>query len=152
MTAAIAKLFDGVPEKGGVFRGTAFAVSREVGLTAFHCVGNRESGEVLVKRVVLLFRGDMRDIKIEAEVEKGDHRADFALLRFLGSLPDVLQPIPLTRGVAPHAPFRCAGYPRAPISFTVMARWSLRRPQSLAALMHYSCTLTSQPPSFRCTG
>jgi len=111
MTAAIAKLFDGVPEKGGVFRGTAFAVSREVGLTAFHCVGNRESGEVLVKRVVLLFRGDMRDIKIEAEVEKGDHRADFALLRFLGSLPDVLQPIPLTRGVAPHAPFRCAGYP-----------------------------------------
>ena len=105
---AIAQVFKAISGARGDFLGTAFAVSGEVGLTAFHCIGDRKSGEVLVHRMVLLFQ---EDITIEAEPAGGDPRADFALLHFLRPLPDVLQPIPVTLDVLPYASFRCAGYP-----------------------------------------
>jgi hypothetical protein len=91
--------------------GTAFAISAEQGLTAFHCIGDRATGAITLPTIYLSFPGGAG---IEATVVDGDAKADFALLRFTQSLPGDLQTVPLVPDADPHDPFRCMGYPDVP--------------------------------------
>jgi hypothetical protein len=87
--------------------GTAFAIAPDRGLTAFHCVGDRETGEVALRSMLLVFPEGAR---IPATMVDGDPRSDFALLQFSAPLPDQLQIIPLAIDSHPHEPFRCIGH------------------------------------------
>jgi TPR repeat protein len=62
---------------------TAFAVSDGTGLTAFHCVGDRATGQLLRPTVTVAFRSG----SVCATVERWDAGLDLALLRFDDSLP-----------------------------------------------------------------
>jgi SAM-dependent methyltransferase len=89
--------------------GTVFAVTRHFALTAFHCVGDRNSGELEVSRVRCIWDGSAND----AVVEDMDRRSDVALLRLTGRLHGNLQPVRLTREVSHHDPFIAPGAPAA---------------------------------------
>jgi hypothetical protein len=82
MSLAICRLTEGSfqPAADGA---TAFAISDTVGLTAFHCVGDRITGQLLRPKVRLAFRSGF----ISATVERWDARLDVALLRFDDKLP-----------------------------------------------------------------
>jgi hypothetical protein len=108
MAFAIAEVRERGPGVRGSPLGTAFAVSREYGLTAFHCIGDRHTGKVSRPVVRLSFKGGA---ELEAEYESGDAKADFALLRFLGQLPEDLIAVPLAADATPRAPFWSFGYP-----------------------------------------
>jgi hypothetical protein len=51
MGQAVAKVLSPADE----FRGTAFAISRDLALTAFHCIGDRVSGKIILPAVSLQF-------------------------------------------------------------------------------------------------
>ncbi|MBI4319940.1 MAG: trypsin-like peptidase domain-containing protein [Chloroflexi bacterium] len=105
MTRAIAKVFSSV---GDTFLGTAFAISQTQGLTAFHCIGKRKTGEVQQQEVRLKF-ADGR--KLGARYGGGDYVADFALFIFLETLPDGLTPIPVAEDAFYCERFHSPGYP-----------------------------------------
>ncbi len=105
MKMAIGKLLN---EYGGDFLGTAFAVSPTLALTAFHCIGDGDTGKVWGKRVLLEFlTGD----QIVGIYEVGDHLEDYAILALQSPLPDSLMPVPLLDQAYPNEPFRASGYP-----------------------------------------
>jgi Trypsin-like peptidase domain len=86
---AIARL---LAETGGSQprQGTAFAVTDRFALTAFHCVGDRRTGD-LAEGIVLRFQG----ADIEATPIAHDVMGDWAVLRLRTSLPRHLTPVPL---------------------------------------------------------
>ena len=144
MNVGIARIFDAVKK---TIRGTAFAISPELGLTAFHCIGKRNNGEITSPRMRLLFLGGA---SVEAEYLDGEPQADFAVLRFRSQLPAGLRTIPLTLDVMAFVRFRCTGYPahkqRADIMSihgdVVDSRGSVSQ-----VLQPSSCFLTKQRPS-----
>ena len=106
MEPAIACLYAPDEETGP--RGTGFAISPDLALTAFHCIGNRSSGEIQFTKVRFQFRND---IALEAEYIAGNPKADFALLRFSTPLPSDLRPIGLASGVIERSQYRAIGFP-----------------------------------------
>src|SRR5262249_33896256 len=117
MTLAIARLeavwaarqAPGQPASGGSQYGTAFAISPTLALTAFHCIGELDTGVVRTRRVRLRFRGGM----VEAAVEGGDPGADYAVLRLLAALPPQEQPIRLVADCQTHERWYSIGFPAA---------------------------------------
>lgn len=107
MPPAIARLLD---QDGHTLLGTAFAVSPAYALTAFHCVGDRRSGEVQHRRVLLAF---LTGERIEAHYAAGSHTDDYAILLLASPLPGQLAPLPLLDRAFAHEPFRAGGYPSA---------------------------------------
>jgi hypothetical protein len=106
MGQAIAKVLS----PGGGFRGTAFAVSRDLVLTAFHCIGDRASGKISLPTVSLHF---LDGPALTASFHDGNGPLDFALLKLEFPLPENLEPIPIATEAKPHESFRCIGYPAA---------------------------------------
>jgi tetratricopeptide (TPR) repeat protein len=108
MNMAIAKIF--ATDRGGERNvlGTAFAISSELGLTAYHCIGDRVGAQVKERRVRLSF---VNGESLDAEYADGDPEADFALLRFLSPLPETSTRIPIALDAFANARFRCPGYP-----------------------------------------
>lgn len=103
MTDAVARLADAV--SGGAL-GTAFAVTNRWALTAFHCVGDRQTHEIRVRRVRLEWdHGDVSD----ALVDDGDPFLDIALLHLDRALPRELAPIRLVRKVTEESLFEAPG-------------------------------------------
>jgi hypothetical protein len=90
--------------------GTAFAVSRDKGLAAFHCLGDRTSARLRDHRVRLVFDDG---VVIEAEVLKFDYQLDVALLQFDEQIPELYQPLRLVIHAARHARFVVVGWPLA---------------------------------------
>jgi tetratricopeptide (TPR) repeat protein len=108
MTLAIARIWEGRQGERRRLLGTGFAVGSDLGLTAFHCVGDRATGQVSRSKV---WFGFANGVELEAEYEGGDPRADFAVIRFVNPLPDGFLPVPLATSAAEHSPFRSLGYP-----------------------------------------
>lgn len=106
MEPAIACLY--APDQADGPQGTGFAISTDLALTAFHCIGNRSSGEIRLSKVRFQFRND---IGLEAEYLDGNPKADFALLRFRNPLPADLRPVGLASGVIERSRYRAIGYP-----------------------------------------
>jgi hypothetical protein len=105
MKPAIGKLLD---ENGETLLGTAFVASPSHALTAFHCIGNSDTGEVWRQRVLLEFlTGD----QIAGSYEVGSRVEDYAILSLQSPLPEGLEPVLLLDQAYPSEPFRAAGYP-----------------------------------------
>ena len=104
MTSAIGGLLDAA---SGKKLGTVFAVNGRLALTAFHCVGERDTGRVLFPRVRCEWAGHVS----LAGFEESDLRQDIALLRLDRELPSGLEPVLLTRRVSEHARFAARGRP-----------------------------------------
>ncbi|MGC4804963.1 trypsin-like peptidase domain-containing protein [Micromonospora sp. DT233] len=89
------------------FSGTAFAVSTTQALTAFHCVGDRKTGDIIHERVAISFGGK----EISARVVRYNATLDVALLDLLDPLPGNLRPVPLALTLARHDRFVAVGWP-----------------------------------------
>lgn len=87
--------------------GTAFACSRRVALTAFHCVGDRTTGQIQAANVRLHFGA----AEFTGTVVDGDHLADFAVISLQKDLPEEFAPVPLISMVASKTPFTSKGWP-----------------------------------------
>jgi hypothetical protein len=105
MSLAIGKLCDKFSEKR---LGTAFAVSSNRALTAFHCIGDYSNGTILNREVLIEFLGGAR---VSATYSAGDPKGDYAILSLQSPLPQSLTPVPLLTRAIPHEPFRSMGYP-----------------------------------------
>src|SRR6516225_6125582 len=91
---------------------TAFAVSDNYALTAFHCVGNRKTGELFAQDWEISFPGEG---KSSAVVEDRSIPEDVALLRLTSELPPGRTPLRLAHA-GPELTlrrFRAKGFPRA---------------------------------------
>jgi tetratricopeptide (TPR) repeat protein len=75
--------------------GTAFAVTDSAVVTAFHCVGNRATGQVRHTSARLDWAGDLLDCEYLA----GDPVADCAVLRLSALLPPGAGPLPVAEHV-----------------------------------------------------
>jgi hypothetical protein len=91
----------------GQRRGSGFAVSRNLVLTAFHCIGNRHTGEIKRARVLVRFGTEQ---PIAADVIGGDRLADFALLSLVDPLPPQVRPLRVTVDSFHQEPFHCEGH------------------------------------------
>jgi hypothetical protein len=107
MTLAVARVWQDGPREQRVLLGTGFAVSREFGLTAFHCVGDPDTGNVVWKKVCLEFPNN---VELKAKYEGGDNGADFAVLRFLKPLPLGLLALRLATTAVDGAFWKSFGY------------------------------------------
>jgi trypsin-like peptidase len=88
--------------------GTAFAVRRDLALTAFHVIGDRFAGLIRHQQVALAFGG----ISVAADVDAGsDPRADVALLRLREAIPAGVVPVPLTIDVDRGERWYSPGFP-----------------------------------------
>ncbi|RLP93474.1 trypsin-like peptidase domain-containing protein [Micromonospora sp. CV4] len=87
--------------------GSAFAVSATAALTAFHCVGDRESKTVRHSRVSIWFH----DRFIPAEVVEPIPELDVAVLELEKDLPDDLAPLKIVNDARVQAPFTSIGWP-----------------------------------------
>jgi Trypsin-like peptidase domain len=137
---AIAEVLEVQPNGQRLSAGTAFAISREFALTAFHVIGKRETGVVWTNAIVLRFRRRHENDWTEAyecgvSYRDGDHRLDAAVLQLEKPLPDDLHPIALTDEFDEHEPFVSAGHPRleGPMSVTFMGQLSRPKLRFLAA-------------------
>jgi Trypsin-like peptidase domain len=90
-------------------RGTAFLVSNEHALTAFHCVGDRTTGEVDVADFSLRF-DQPSVIDVPVTVDKVDTRLDVARLRLQGLPPSGVSPLPLGAGAGALERYRAFGF------------------------------------------
>lgn len=104
MNRAIGRLVDA---DRGEHLGTVFAVSGRLALTAFHCVGDRDSGVLRTARVICQWASGTSS----ASVDDADPAADVALLRLDRELPSTLDPIHLAGETSAHAQFEAPGYP-----------------------------------------
>src|ERR1700677_14781 len=104
MTLEIGSLSDSVTEKR---LGTVFAVSGRLALTAFHCVGDVGSGEILFRRLHCKWPRGISS----AVVEDTDQEHDIALLRLEAELPPDLDPVRLAAEVTEHTQFAAPGNP-----------------------------------------
>jgi tetratricopeptide (TPR) repeat protein len=93
MSEAIAKVVQLQPNGKVAFRGTAFAISRELALTAFHVVGDRIQGTIKEGQFELRFPGG---VSCKAIYDGGDGKLDFALLSLQPPLEESFEPIRLT--------------------------------------------------------
>jgi hypothetical protein len=91
----------------GQRRGSGFAVSRNLVLTAFHCIGNRHTEDIVRPRVLVRFGTEQ---PIAADVILGDGTADFALLGLVDPLPPQIRPLRLTVDSFHREPFHCEGH------------------------------------------
>lgn len=89
--------------------GTAFAVATRVALTAFHCVGDRISGEVTCEKPTLWIGGK----PIAARVVESYSDLDVAVLELDEPIPESLRLIPVSLQVRIHTPFHAPGWPEA---------------------------------------
>ena len=105
MSLAIGQLWDQSKSKS---LGTAFAISKDKALTAFHCVGDNETGDINHPEVILRF---LHDLEIIAEFSDGSTKLDYAILKLERPLPTAYDPIPLLTEAKPLDDFRCLGYP-----------------------------------------
>lgn len=105
MSQAVGRLFDAA---SGALLGTTFAVTERFALTAFHCVGDRFTGEVHHRR--LKCQWDHENTSL-ATTEDRDLLNDVALLRLERLLPAAFTPIRLTRNTEKHAQFLAPGAP-----------------------------------------
>ncbi|WP_308437276.1 N-6 DNA methylase [Streptomyces flavofungini] len=134
---AIGRLSDAV---SGSPLGTVFAVTDRFALTAFHCVGDRKTDRIAVRRL----RCTWEEGWSEATVHDGDALNDVALLRLKRRLPTGLQPVPVTTEVAVDVPFRAPGAPHDTPGvslFTASGRvtWSTRRHEEGAQVIQIAC-------------
>ncbi len=106
MTLAVGRLS---ADRSGRQLGSVFAVTRHLALTAFHCVHDDGTEPHILTRVRCAWRHGTS----EAIVEAWDEKDDVALLRLSRTLPDSLDPVPLTSDVASHDPFVAPGAPAA---------------------------------------
>lgn len=105
MTAlAVARLAD---SGTGDFLGTAFAVTRRLALTAFHCVGDQDGIWAARVRCSWL-TGGPSDMS-EASVVDYDTTNDVAMLQLDRPLPGNLDPVPLAAESASHDRFTAPG-------------------------------------------
>jgi hypothetical protein len=90
--------------------GSAFAVTAQYAVTAFHVVGDRTTGQVTAPQVRIRFT---RDAFVEATVVQKDPGADLALLRLDTELPAGFEPVPLARAGddCRDADFSSSGFP-----------------------------------------
>jgi Trypsin-like peptidase domain len=119
MTRAIGRLVSRPSnEPAGTTLGAAFFVSPHVGLTAFHCIGNRVTGKVVTREFDVVFDDGQA---VAARFVAGDGEADFALIEVTEPFPRALRPIRLMRDARVGEPYRCVGYPNVdgPASFAV---------------------------------
>src|SRR5437660_1330586 len=86
--------------------GTAFAISRSLAATAFHCLA--DGPKVVHRRVTLAF---LTDDRVEATYLDGDTRGDVALLSLSAALPHNLSPLPVVDGVIAYQRWRSQGFP-----------------------------------------
>jgi tetratricopeptide (TPR) repeat protein len=86
--------------------GTAFAVTDRAVVTAFHCVGNRATGQVRHATTRLDWAGELLDCEYLA----GDPVADCAVLRLTAQLPASAAPLPVAEQVTAGF-WRAAGFP-----------------------------------------
>lgn len=105
MVPAIAKILQGTN-----CLGTAFAISQEYAITAFHCIGNRQTGAITLYEQALQFP-KCEPLPSEYVKDSGSPDEDFALLRLKAPLPKNLQPFPLVLQAFDGAPFHAKGYP-----------------------------------------
>jgi TPR repeat protein len=101
MSLAIGRLTAG--QEAGA---TAFAVTARSGLTAFHCVGDRESGSLTRPVVDIAFRSG----HVTAKVDAWDADLDIALLAFDDPLPPGEQAVPLSDEFG-RSTYYVRGYP-----------------------------------------
>lgn len=87
--------------------GTAFAISERMAITAFHCVGDRTTGEIPAGRVEIDFFGQ----RVSACVSFHDLAHDLAVLSLDNSLPASVRPVRLARQVVRHSKFVAIGWP-----------------------------------------
>jgi SAM-dependent methyltransferase len=92
----------------GQHLGSVFAVTRQLALTAFHCVRD-DTGGGAISRVRCTWRNEISD----AFVQDWDEYLDVAVLRLRRMLPDSLDPVPLTGDVVSHDQFVAPGAPSA---------------------------------------
>jgi hypothetical protein len=76
-----------VPVDKDTRRGTAFVITPDLALTAFHCVGRRVGSTI-----DLTFEGS---VHVRASTVDGDEDGDLALLKLSHHLPDGFEPVPL---------------------------------------------------------
>ena len=126
MPEAIAKLLERQADGKWISRGTAFAVSPQLALTAFHVIGNRLQGEARDGPFELHFPGGH---SCEAKFQDGDSRLDFALLSMMSRLPEDLQPIGLTGEAHEADGFVSRGFPPLQNVDTLTIAGTVRNPQ-----------------------
>jgi Tfp pilus assembly protein PilF len=121
---AVGEVLEIQADGGWLSAGTAFAISREFALTAFHVIGNRETGVVGTNPIVLRFLRRREDdwtepyecgARYHEPDECGaryrDAELDFAVLQLKKPLPNDLRPIALTNDFDAHERFVSAGHP-----------------------------------------
>ncbi len=112
MREAIAEVFEVTTSKSGdrrlLTRGTAFAISSSVALTAFHVVGDRLTGKFRENPIILRF---LVNTEIAVTCRDGDARLDVAVLELGDALPADLQPVALTCEANDLDEFQSAGHP-----------------------------------------
>ncbi|MFI7319403.1 N-6 DNA methylase [Streptomyces venezuelae] len=104
MTLAVGRLLD---DATGEELGTVFAVTSRWAITAFHCIGNRSSDTISIRRVRCVWQLNTSI----AMVQDGDASMDVALLRLHRVLPSQLEPLPITSETTEHTPFVAPGAP-----------------------------------------
>jgi hypothetical protein len=108
MPEAIAEVLELQANETWTSRGTAFAVSRGLALTAFHVIGDRMQGIVRDRRLQLHFPNGYT---CGAKYDDGDGRLDFALLALESPLPEDFRPIALTDAARETDGFVSQGFP-----------------------------------------
>jgi hypothetical protein len=90
--------------------GTAFAVSRNLAITAFHCVGDTDTKAVTYASVSLFW-----SIKghTKANFLVGDPDLDYALVELTEPLQQEFEPLALGESAKAKGPYRSLGYPIA---------------------------------------
>src|ERR1700674_4987973 len=96
---AVAKLWS---SDGEAYLGSAFAVSKFLAITAYHCVSDPDTRKLYHEKVKLSWLGG--DLISRAEFVAGDEPLDYALFELRPPIPDHygLQ----TLGIARHPPLR----------------------------------------------
>ena len=97
---------------------TAFAVTQDRALTAFHCIGDRHTGFVERQQVDLHFGAAG---VVQGEVLTGDGPLDFAVLALDPPLPPGVDAIPLAERAVPNEAYRALGHPAAAEGIASMA-------------------------------
>jgi tetratricopeptide (TPR) repeat protein len=104
--AAIGRLLSPAGTGPGRLLGTGFAVDGRTVLTAFHCIGNRATGEIRFQQAVL----DLDGALLACTYLAGDPASDCAVLRLAEPLPATARPLLLAERVTAGF-WRATGYP-----------------------------------------
>jgi hypothetical protein len=108
MPEAIAEVREMQPNGKWSSCGTAFVVSRQLALTAFHVIGDRMQGKARNKPLQLRFPNEYT---CGAKYQEGDGDLDFALLILDSTLRGDFEPIALTCEAQEADGFFSRGFP-----------------------------------------